>query len=324
MLLRCLACGTENPATNVYCGQCGAKLHRTAMDAPERDTLPRDGEAEADARTKEEAERKRRTEIARWKEIELESRGIFMPWNIQTPGSDPARDAANARPVVDAASEPRTSQPPVVQDVPPDSERVEVESTVRTAVPSVLGLHDDAPANYEGLAEYDRKQKVKSRSQHNIALAVLAAAVILAAFQWYSIRDSVVPYVQYEVQRARQQNGPVVVPPTVPTNHTSPAPVKDSPVVPVAPIAPAPGAAEMYQAAHAGDPRLRVAWLWKAVRTGNSQASVALAKMYEDGEGVTQSCEQARILLSAAANKGNAQAKVVLKQLPLDEGCAAP
>jgi TPR repeat protein len=45
--------------------------------------------------------------------------------------------------------------------------------------------------------------------------------------------------------------------------------------------------------------------------------------MYEDGEGVTQSCDQARILLTAAAAKGNAQAKLVLKQLQLDEGCAA-
>jgi TPR repeat protein len=200
---------------------------------------------------------------------------------------------------------------------------VEVQSTVRTAAPSVLGLHDDAPAPFEGLAEYDRKRKVKSRFQRNIALAVLAAVVILAAFQWYSIRDSVVPYVQEEVRRARQQDVPIVVPPTVPTNNTSPAPVKDSPVVPVAPIASAPGAAELYQAAHASDPRLRVAWLWKAVRAGNSQASVELAKMYEDGEGVTQSCDQARILLTAAAAKGNAQAKLVLKQLQLDEGCAA-
>ncbi len=48
--------------------------------------------------------------------------------------------------------------------------------------------------------------------------------------------------------------------------------------------------------------------LWKAVGEGNTTAEIALAQLYLTGNGVPKSCEQARILLSAASKKGNAEA----------------
>ena len=133
-----------------------------------------------------------------------------------------------------------------------------------------------------------------------------------------------------------RQEVPPVVPPAAAADNTNP-PVKEPSAAgrpderngpgvasAVGGDSPAPGAAEMYQAAHASDARLRAAWLWKAVRAGNPQATVELAKMYEEGDGVAQSCDQARLLLSAAAAKGNAQAKLELQQLPLNGGCSAP
>ena len=45
-------------------------------------------------------------------------------------------------------------------------------------------------------------------------------------------------------------------------------------------------------------------WLWKAVAKQNSEASMLLADLYLRGDGVPQSCAQAKILLSAAARKG--------------------
>jgi hypothetical protein len=332
MVLRCVTCGAQNPATNLYCGQCGTKLHR---DTPEHETREPSGvETEVEARAKEEAERKRRTEIARWKEIELESRGIFMPWNIKdaasNAASEPARDAGNDRAVVDAASEARASLPPDRPNVLAGGERVGGQNAVRTGAPSYLGLADKVAAQ-----QHHGKRAIEFLSERNIALVLVAAALILVTVQWSSLRDNVAHYVQNNVRRARGQDLPAVAPPALAPDNTSGAPVQEPPAVAVQPEvrtganappahsgnASAPGSGEMYQAAHATDAKLRVAWLWKAVRTGNPQASVELAKMYAEGDGVAQSCDQARILLTAAAAKGNEQANQDLQQLQLRGGC---
>lgn len=82
-----------------------------------------------------------------------------------------------------------------------------------------------------------------------------------------------------------------------------------------------PGAYEMNRAANANEAEARAAWLWSAVSKGNSQASVELARMYMQGSGVVQNCEQAQILLRGAAQKGNEQARLSLRQI-LQGGCA--
>ena len=60
--------------------------------------------------------------------------------------------------------------------------------------------------------------------------------------------------------------------------------------------------------------------LWVAVEKGNDNAVVELADMYWLGDGVAKNCDQARLLLSAAARKGNAEAKARLEKLAR-EGC---
>jgi hypothetical protein len=47
-------------------------------------------------------------------------------------------------------------------------------------------------------------------------------------------------------------------------------------------------------------------WLWKAVAKGNAGAAILLAKLYVSGDGVPKSCDQARLLLGAAANNSAA------------------
>ena len=49
--------------------------------------------------------------------------------------------------------------------------------------------------------------------------------------------------------------------------------------------------------------------LWIAGEHGSSEAEVVLAELYRTGEGVAQSCDQTHILLTAAARKGNSEAK---------------
>ncbi|MHB8754332.1 MAG: PilZ domain-containing protein [Candidatus Acidiferrales bacterium] len=60
-------------------------------------------------------------------------------------------------------------------------------------------------------------------------------------------------------------------------------------------------------------------WFWRSFEKGNSSAAIPLASLYLKGQGVSRSCLQARILLSVAARKGNADAAQRLSQLP--ENC---
>jgi len=62
--------------------------------------------------------------------------------------------------------------------------------------------------------------------------------------------------------------------------------------------------------------------LWTLVQAGNSTAAGALAELYIKGEGVPQSCAQARVLLLVASEKRNAAAIKRLADLD-KEGCPA-
>jgi hypothetical protein len=57
-------------------------------------------------------------------------------------------------------------------------------------------------------------------------------------------------------------------------------------------------------------------WLWKAVAKKNLSATLLLSDLYLRGDGVPKSCDQARLLLDAAARKGNAAAAERLRNLP--------
>ncbi len=70
-----------------------------------------------------------------------------------------------------------------------------------------------------------------------------------------------------------------------------------------------PGAEEMVKADNASDSAAAAAWLWKAMAKGNPDAPLRLADMYVKGNGVPRSCEQALVLLQAAAAKGDARAR---------------
>jgi TPR repeat protein len=68
------------------------------------------------------------------------------------------------------------------------------------------------------------------------------------------------------------------------------------------------------------DPAEAAKWLWKAVAKQNATADVLLADLYITGDGVPKSCAQGRLLLSAAAQKGEPNAAEKLRQLE-STGC---
>jgi hypothetical protein len=68
------------------------------------------------------------------------------------------------------------------------------------------------------------------------------------------------------------------------------------------------------------DPAEEVRALWSAVGQGDTAAEVTLAKLYLIGGGVAKNCDQARVLLRAAAKKGNSEAIAKLSQITR-QGC---
>jgi len=57
-------------------------------------------------------------------------------------------------------------------------------------------------------------------------------------------------------------------------------------------------------------------WLWKSVSKQNAEATFALSELYLKGDGVGKNCDQARVLLDAAARKGVKEAGERLRHLP--------
>jgi hypothetical protein len=66
---------------------------------------------------------------------------------------------------------------------------------------------------------------------------------------------------------------------------------------------------------NSGSAASAVALLWSAVGKGNVAAEVKLAELYARGDGVKRSCDQARVLLYAAASKGSDEADQQLAQI---------
>jgi hypothetical protein len=56
-------------------------------------------------------------------------------------------------------------------------------------------------------------------------------------------------------------------------------------------------------------------WLWKSVAKHNSEATLILADLYLKGDGVSKNCDQARVLLDSAAQKGISAAGERLRHL---------
>jgi len=56
-------------------------------------------------------------------------------------------------------------------------------------------------------------------------------------------------------------------------------------------------------------------WLWRAVSKKNAEATLLLADLYLRGDGVSKNCDQARVLLDAAARKGSKDAAERLRNL---------
>ena len=54
---------------------------------------------------------------------------------------------------------------------------------------------------------------------------------------------------------------------------------------------------------------------WKGVQSGSISAEMSLAERFAHGEGVERNCDQAKVLMRAAANRGSKEARLRLYEL---------
>ena len=183
-----------------------AELAHNHLDreAELHDHLQHGGETHFDALAKklkkEEDERASRMEILRWKEAELESRGVVMPWNLDNGagandsaslGESVTDDIETAEAIMDAAaSAGQPGQPSDDWNIGAEEkseEDMEEKEPVHAGWSnlSILGLGDDH-------VEYDDEEPEgqESHSRRNLVLAVMAVTVILLGWQWQLIRDN--------------------------------------------------------------------------------------------------------------------------------------
>jgi len=78
--------------------------------------------------------------------------------------------------------------------------------------------------------------------------------------------------------------------------------------------------AQQLLAGNPANPAQASVWLWKAVGKNNVPAVLTLADLYARGDGVPRSCDQARILLTAALKRGASEAGQKLRDLQ-NSGC---
>lgn len=84
-----------------------------------------------------------------------------------------------------------------------------------------------------------------------------------------------------------------------------------------------PSARDSTRDAASGKPKAPprdISSLWIAVQNGDAAAELVLANRYIAGDGVVKNCDQARVLLEAAAKRGNSAAAKRLAELP-STGC---
>ena len=89
-----------------------------------------------------------------------------------------------------------------------------------------------------------------------------------------------------------------------------------SPGLVIPPTKEAPGRSPVRRSPNSAQDRsAEVTRLWSVVASGNASAEVDLARLYLRGDGAPQNCEQAKVLLRAAANNGSVEARQELKKL---------
>ncbi|HWZ99404.1 MAG TPA: hypothetical protein VN025_16720 [Candidatus Dormibacteraeota bacterium] len=272
--------------------------------------------------------------------------------------AEPAQQDTSNIPVQPKAQTTASAAPLPLLEV--SQRPAEVAPTVASPPDSILATSEEIGADYSlpdeaVVAEHPRLNRAAAAGIIGLALAIILGALILsfrgevgkmlihlgealsgeepkpAGAQSSSIPAAIDDSSYPPVARPAQHNAPTPSLKPEPQSAASPnvshsdavQQIKDLP----APVDSGNGQKEFDQARNIlkGNRRQRdlsraVSLLWTGVGKGYVPADVTLADLYARGDGVEQSCDQARVLLEAAIQKGSPEARRRLDLLK-QQGC---
>jgi hypothetical protein len=293
----CVACGYENTTEQNFCGMCGSQ-----MQVPPESYWPRPAE-DAPAETD-------------WRESES-SMGQDPPVSATDEGLNfPVQ--AEDREIEDSSWSPRENDlPSLAMEPEPVPYRYRLYVGMVLAVLLVVLIY----MSWRG---------AKAISGTSGPPAAPARVIPAAPAPARAEQSPAPPPTSGEraaansTAAAPRRNPREPAPPKKPPNEAEPASRIVTKAASTAAIATEPSGAddmataEKYLSGTQGmrrDSREAVSWLWKAVGKGNGAATIALSDLYLRGDGVPKSCDQARLLLDAAARKGQHAAAERIRNL---------
>jgi hypothetical protein len=320
--IACFWCGYVNGAEYRFCGRCGEALNSRPTSSPPYQREDRDTQ-NRHSKNRNLGVTERKSDAYHLEKYDSEYNS--SQYNTESRPELPAEAEARPEPVREPSEPYQWGSDPVPR-ILPSLEAVSSDDFLRRR------------------ADYSSSRLESESSSHSLRpwFAAVFAAVIVALA--YTAWRSPWHHTPAPAPANKGETMPAVAPPSAPRVTASPAPSQPLPSTGVPKAAPATSnpptpavspeetpasalgkdTAELDQARDFLDGRNgkqrntaeAAEWLWRAVRKQNAEATVLLAGLYLRGDGVAKSCDQARLLLDAAAAKGRKDAAEQLQHLP--------
>ena len=288
----CGACGYDNSPGQRFCGMCGEALLTSPPPQVEENVVPTD---------------------SGWNESESSHGSEFVEY--ENPPAIPSA-ARESEPIPEPAwALPQESLPRFAVEAAPSPYRYRLYVGAVVAILLTVLVYM-AWRGSEALSS-------NASSQPTLPAAVPAVQPAPAASTQQSAKPNVVAEDDASSVQSQSQRQP-----DTSRKEQGAAPRPAAEIVPVSGASPdlaieTTGAedlatAEKYLTGSSGTARNSseaAEWMWKAMGKGNVAAMMALADLYLKGDGVTKSCDQAHVLLDAAARKGSRAAAERLRHL---------
>ncbi len=312
-IVLCPSCRRENPASHLYCGMCGAPLSTNALAKDQRVT---------------------------------DRRQVNAGETASVPDSDPFGPGRSAEDRASLLSLYKSGPELAAELAAHESRSADFEAE-RTLPDREIFLKIARPLPREtppGLfATLSSRNDRSYRVYLGTALIILLPMVVFAAWPSAQTKAKTSAPAQSSAANSGLGNLPAPSPDkaaqSVPAaeNDRKPGGQQTPTAIPMQPastvatessassqLAPANGSEELATALNylngsggkERDPEQAAQWLWKAVAKRNGDATLRLSDMYLKGEGVARNCDQARVLLKAAASRGISGAGERLRDLP--------
>jgi hypothetical protein len=323
----CAACGQEQPKGQKYCGMCGEELRtpdfRTletrkldAMNVTSRGVNP---ELEDNAQSRNPGWPERGLPNLSQKVHNSNSPGEGRTF-AAVPSTDASHSDREARRPTFQSAELSNAGPSLMPEYEPESYRYRVYLGVALAILLSIFIYMAWRSTLAGASSTHPLPQAVPASTPTAELAAKAAKASTSKTPSHTnppaADSATTQHPPKGTGSAPQKAGRATVAPTVAA--AVPASMPASPASSQGNGAEELAIAQSYLQGTAGKARddgEAAKWLWKSVAKHNDTAALLLSDLYLRGNGVGKNCDQARLLLDAAARKGIAGAADRLRNL---------